>query len=411
MKNGQHRTAFFIAWRYLFSKKKHNIINVISIVSLLGIMVSAAALIIVLSVFNGMQGMIGGWFNAFNPDFEITIKEGKSFAVDSFPKEQIAQLPEVKHVSEIVSDMVLATYDDRQELIRLKGVDRTYSTRNDYGKMLIDGTFDLWRGEQPCAVLGTIIAGKFIIQLNNYDLVKLYYPKRTKKNLANPAEAFNTLYLYPTGVFCTNTSYDEDYVFCPIEFARELMRYEGEVTAIEVQLHDHVNVDKCQDNIKKIAGPEFNVRNKYEQEESLFKTMKSERMVTFVILAFILLVAAFNIIGSLGMLIMEKQNDTNTLRTMGASNALIQRIFLYEGLSTSLLGGLLGLLLGSIICILQQTLHIVKLGGQGSNYIISYYPVDMHATDFLLVLATILVISLITSIIPAKKIKQISSHK
>lgn len=139
--------------------------------------------------------------------------------------------------------------------------------------------------------------------------------------------------------------------------------------------------------------------------------MKSERMVTFVILAFILLVAAFNIIGSLGMLIMEKQNDTNTLRTMGASNALIQRIFLYEGLSTSLLGGLLGLLLGSIICILQQTLHIVKLGGQGSNYIISYYPVDMHFTDFLLVLATILVISLITSIIPAKKIKQISSHK
>lgn len=409
MKNGQRKTAFFIAWRYLFSKKTHNIINVISIVSMLGIMVSAAALIIVLSVFNGMQSMIGGWFNAFNPDFEITLKEGKSFAVDSFPKAQIAQIPEVEYVSEIVSDMVLATYDNRQELIRLKGIDKQYATRNDYSKLLIDGKFDLWRGEQPCAVLGTVIAGKFIIQLNDYELLKLYYPKRTKKNLANPADAFNTLYLFPTGVFCTNTSYDQDYVFCPIEFARELMRYEGEVTSMEVHLRDHNSTTKCQEKIQALVGPNYQVRNKYQQEETLFKTMHSERMVIFVILAFILLVAAFNIIGSLGMLIMEKQSDTQTLRTIGASTPLIQRIFLYEGLCTSFLGGILGIVLGVIICLIQQIFHVVKLGGSG--YIIQYYPVEMHFTDFLLVLATVLVISLLTSLIPANKLKRIPSHK
>jgi len=409
LKNGQRKTAFFIAWRYLFSKKTHNIINVISIVSMLGIMVSAAALIIILSVFNGMQSMIGGWFNAFNPDFEITLKEGKSFAVDSFPKAQIAQIPEVEYVSEIVSDMVLATYDNRQELIRLKGIDKQYATRNDYSKLLIDGKFDLWRGEQPCAVLGTVIAGKFIIQLNDYELLKLYYPKRTKKNLANPADAFNTLYLFPTGVFCTNTSYDQDYVFCPIEFARELMRYEGEVTSMEVHLRDHNSTTKCQEKIQALVGPNYQVRNKYQQEETLFKTMHSERMVIFVILAFILLVAAFNIIGSLGMLIMEKQSDTQTLRTIGASTPLIQRIFLYEGLCTSFLGGVFGIVLGVIICLIQQIFHVVKLGGSG--YIIQYYPVEMHFTDFLLVLATVLVISLLTSLIPANKLKRIPSHK
>lgn len=374
---------------------------------MLGIMVSAAALIVVLSVFNGMQGVISGWFNAFNPDFEITLKEGKSFATDAFPKQELERLPEVAHVSEIVSDMVLVTYNDRQELIRLKGIDHRYAARNDYDGMLIDGTFDLQRSGQPCAVLGTVAAGKLLIQLNSYDLLKLYYPKRTKKNLANPADAFNTRYLIPTGVFCTNTNYDQDYVFCPIEFARDLMLYEGEATSMEVQLKDHVNPAKCQSKIQHIVGDAYDVKNNYQQEETLFKTMQSERLVIFVILSFILLVAAFNIIGSLGMLIMEKQRDTGILKMLGAPASMIQRIFLYEGLSTSLLGGILGMVLGAIICLLQQTLHIVKLGGNGSNYIIPYYPVEMHIGDFAITLSTLLVISLLTSIIPALKIKKI----
>lgn len=406
MKTAQHKTALFISLRYLFSKKKHNIINVISIVSMLGIMVSSAALIVVLSVFNGMQDMIGGWFNAFNPDFEITLVEGKSFEVDSFPKAKIAQLPEVAAVSEVVSDMVLTTYQERQELLRIKGVDVQYKDRNHYDDILIDGTFDFYRGDQPCAVIGTVAAGKLLIHLNSYDRLKLYYPKRTKKNLANPTDAFNTQYLYPTGVFCTNTSYDQDYVFCPIEFARDLMMYQGQATSMEVQLKNFADYQKVQDKIQNIVSDKYKIQNKYQQEASLFKTMQSEKLVIYVILAFILLVAAFNIIGSLGMLILEKQNDTAILRSMGASQGLVQRIFLYEGMATSLLGGIGGMLLGALICFLQQTFHIVKLGGADSNYLIQYYPIQMHALDFLIVLATILVISLLTSFLPAQKLKK-----
>ena len=309
-------------------------------------------------------------------------------------------------VSEVVSDLVLISYQDRQELLRLKGVDKDYTTRNQYDKMLIDGTFELNRGEQPCAVLGAGAAGNLLLQLNRYDLLKLYYPKRTKKNLANPTDAFSTQYLYPTGVFSTNTAYDQEYVFCPIEFARNLMHYEGEVTSIEVQLKESGHYEKSQSKIQNIVGPKYKVLNKFQQEESLFKTMQSEKLVIYVILAFILFVAAFNIIGSIGMLVLEKQRDTAVLRSMGASKGLIQRIFLYEGMGTSLIGGLSGLVLGAVICLLQQVFHIVKLGGDGTNYLISYYPVQMRVWDFLAVLATVLIISLLTSLIPARKLRK-----
>ncbi|MCQ2284391.1 MAG: FtsX-like permease family protein [Bacteroidales bacterium] len=404
MKNAQHKTALFIALRYLFSKKQHNIINVISFVSMIGIMVSATALIVVLSVFNGMGDMIGGWFNAFNPDFEISLAEGKSFEVDSFPTDKIAALPDVKDVHEVVSDMVLVTYGERQELLRLKGVSKSYIERANYQQMLIDGTFDFYKGEQPCAVIGTVAAGKLQINLNRYDLLKIYYPKRTKKNLANPAEAFNTRFLFPTGVFSTNTDNDQSYIFCPIEFVRDLMQYDGEVTSIEVETNNPKHLDKCQSQIQQIIGEKYVVKNKYQQEESLFKTMQSEKLVIYVILAFILLVAAFNIIGSLGILILEKQNDNAILRSMGASASLIQRIFIYEGIAISFIGGIVGILLGALICFLQQTFHLVKLGGAG--YLIQYYPVQMHISDFALVLVTVLIISFLTSVIPAINLKK-----
>ena len=184
------------------------------------------------------------------------------------------------------------------------------------------------------------------------------------------------------------------------------MHYEGEVTSIEVQLKQSGRYDKTQSKIEQIAGAKYKVLNKFQQEESLFKTMQSEKLVIYVILAFILFVAAFNIIGSIGMLVLEKQRDTAVLRSMGASKGLIQRIFLYEGMGTSLIGGLSGLVLGAVICLLQQVFHIVKLGGDGTNYLISYYPVQMRVWDFLAVLATVLIISLLTSLIPARKLRK-----
>lgn len=377
---------------------------------MIGIMVCSAALVIVLSVFNGMQGMISGWFNAFNPDLEITLAEGKSFAIDSFPKTTIAQFREVASVEEVVSDLVLTTYQGRQELLHIKGVAPHYIQQNSFEEMIIDGRSDLYRSSQPCAVIGSGAAGRLLIHLNGYDRLKLFYPKRTKKNFSQPADAFNTQYLYPSGVFCTNTNYDQNYIFCPINFARELMMYEGEVTSIEIRLKKGADLPSTQRKIEQLLGHTYNVQNKYQQEATLFKTMQSEKLVIYVILAFILFVAAFNIIGSIAMLILEKQRDALTLRSLGAPTTLIQRIFLYEGMLTSLLGGLGGMIVGAFICLLQQTFHIVKLGAEGSNYLISYYPVEMHGSDFLLVFFTIVTISLITALLPAARLKKTLSH-
>lgn len=376
---------------------------------MLGIMVSSAALIIVLSVFNGMETLIGGWFNAFNPDFKISLAEGKSFVVDSFPKDRLAQLPGVEAVEEVVSDMVLTTYRQRQSLLYLKGVESQYPKRNHYQDILVDGEFDLDSGAFPNAVIGTLAAGKLQISLDRYDPLRVYYPKRKQRNLADPTRAFATLDLYPAGIFNTNTNHDEQYVFCPIAFARELMQYRNEATSVEVKLKNSENYKKYQSEIQDIVGPHYRVQNKYEQEESLFRTMQSEKLVIYVILTFILLVAAFNIIGSLGMLILEKRNDTVILGCMGADRSLLRRIFIYEGMSISFVGGVAGMIFGAVICLLQQTFHIVKLGGDGAGYIIPYYPVQMRFIDFVTVLVTVIAVSLFTSLIPTHNIKKLSA--
>ena len=406
MARKSYKTALFLAWRYLFSKKEHNIINVISGISMIGIMVSTAALVVVLSVFNGMSDIIGGWFNALHADYEITLREGKSFATDSFPIQQLRQIPGVKTVNEIVCDLSLANYDDRQELLYLKGVPDNYFQTNHFEGMLVDGDTALYKLRQPCAIMGTGSAGKLEVNLLSYTLMKMYYPKRTKKNFANASEAFNTRYIIPNGVICTNTNYDENYIFCPISFVRELMDYEGEVTSLEIQLKEGANTAKVRKQIADLAGEKYLLKDQQEQEDSLYKTMKSEKFMIYLILAFILILAAFNIIGALGMLILEKKTDTAVLFSMGASKSLIQKVFIYEGIMVSALGGLAGTLLGALICFLQQTFHIVKLGGGGAHYIIPYYPVQIRFTDLLVVLFTILVISLLTSIIPAYNLKK-----
>ena len=400
------KTALFLAWRYLFSKKEHNIINVISGISMIGIMVSTAALVVVLSVFNGMSDIIGGWFNALHADYEVTLREGKSFAVDSFPFQKLRQLPDVKAVNEIVCDLSLANYDERQELLYVKGVPDTYLQTNHFEGMLIDGDTALYKLQEPCAIMGAGSAGKLEINLFSYKLMKMYYPKRTKKNFSNAADAFNIRYVIPNGVLATNTNYDENYIFCPIAFVRNLMNYEGEVTSVEIQLKKGANSSDIRKQIIDIVGDRYVVKDQQEQEDSLYKTMKSEKFMIYLILAFILILAAFNIIGALGMLILEKKTDTAVLFSMGASKSLIQRVFVYEGMMVSALGGLAGTLLGALICFLQQTFHIVKLGSGGAHYIIPYYPVQIHFTDILVVLATILVISMLTSLIPAYNLKK-----
>lgn len=406
MKKSDIKTAFFIARRYLFSRKKHNIINIISIISTIGITVSTAALIIVLSVFNGMDGLVKESFNSFNPDLKITAMYGKSFASDTFPIQEISAIKGVKAVHEVVSDLSLITYQNKQVLVTLKGVDQSYIATNNMQHLLIDGTFELGSDPLYYGIPGAVSAGLLQINLNSPEMMHIYYPKRGRKNFVNSADAFNKRYLLPVGVFASNTKYDEDHVFCNIAFARELMDYEGRVTSIEVVLTNEKELASCQKAIEKIVGDQYLVQNRYQQEELLFKTIKTEKLIIFFILSFILLVAAFNIIGSLGMLIVEKKDDVQVLNSLGASSKLIRNIFMLEGMLISFFGGLIGMFAGALICFLQETFHIIKLGNGEGSYIIDHYPVAMQASDFAIVLCTIIVISLFASWIPTKILKK-----
>ncbi|MBQ7551511.1 MAG: ABC transporter permease [Bacteroidales bacterium] len=405
-KRGNFKAALFVAWRHLFSKKKHNIVNIISIISVIGVMAGTVALIVILSVFNGMEDLVVHSFNSFNPDIKITLQEGKSFEIDSFPTDKIAQIPTVVAVEEVVSDLVLMEYDNKQQLIELKGVSETYAAHSGFDTLLIDGTFALTDTADECVieygVMGEIAAGIVQLNLKGDQMVKLYYPKRLRKNLGNPANAFNKQYLSVAGVFSSQTEYDSKYLLCSMDFARELMNYENEVTSIEVYVSDNQNIGTTQKEIQAILGDQFVVKNHYQQEELLFKTMKTEKVIIFTILAFILFIAAFNIIGTLGMIIIEKKEDITLLHFLGATPGFIQRIFMIEGMMISFIGGIIGMILGVIICGIQQTFHIITLG---DNYIIDYYPIKMMGHDFIIIFITIILTSLIVSYLPIRYLK------
>lgn len=400
------RTAFFIALRHLFSKKKHNIVNIISIISVIGVMAGTAALIIVLSVFNGMEDLVVNSFNSFNPDVKITLKEGKSFNIDSFPKDSITQIPNVKAVEEVVSDLVLIEYDDKQHLVELKGISNTYAENSGFDTLLIDGQFLLQDTAEECVVesgvMGAIAAGVIQLNLLGDKMIKVYYPKRLRKNLGNPTAAFNQQYLSAAGVFSSNTDYDSKYFLCSLDFARNLMNYDNEVTSIEIYIKDHQLLEKTQQEIQFILGDNYLIQNNFQQEALLFKTMKSEKLIIFIILAFILLIAVFNIIGTLGMIIIEKKEDIQVLNYLGAAPTFIQRVFMIEGMLISFIGGLIGIMLGAIVCGLQQCFHIITLG---EGYIIEYYPVKMMFSDFSIVFVTIIITSLIVSYLPIRYLK------
>ncbi|HPE39754.1 MAG TPA: FtsX-like permease family protein [Bacteroidales bacterium] len=410
MKFNKIRIALFISWRYLFSKKKHNIINIISLISVIGIMVSSAALIIVLSVFNGLEDLVSRSFNQFNPDYEITIKEGKSFNKDLIHVDKILKINNISSVQEVVSDLTLLVFNDKQLLTNFKGVSKEYPQKSKIDQLIYDGSFDLSRNNQPTAVLGATVAGTLNIQLNGFDFLKFYYPKRNKKNLSNPLEAFQILYIQPSGVFLTHTQYDEQYVFVPIEFARELGDYENQVTSYEVFLKKESSAFSEQKEIEKIVGDQFLVKNKFQQEELLFKTMKSEKLMVFVILSFVILVAVFNIIGVIGMLIVEKKKDIEILNTLGSGQPLIRSVFLMEGILISLIGGVFGSILGFILCFLQQQFGLVSLGDGSANYIIDHYPVIMNLNDFILVFLSVICISTIVSFISISGLRKYKTN-
>ena len=400
--------SLYIAKRYLFSKKSHNAINVISGVSVCGVALATLALVCTLSVFNGFQDLVSTFFTAFDPELKITAASGKVFDGHDIRIDKLRGFPEIEVFSESLEDNAMVQYNGKQAMVVIKGVEDNFShlTAIDsilYGRgemVLYDEIVDYAiPGVELTSILGTGI--RFL------DPLEVYAPKRgTQINVANPASSFNVSYLHSSGlVFAVNQQkYDASYILTSLKFARNLFQYDTEVSSIELKLKKGVNVEAFADKISGVLGDEFIVQNRYEQQADTFRIMQVEKLISYLFLTFILLVACFNVIGSLSMLIIEKKNDVITLRALGANDRLISRIFLFEGCLISFLGALVGVVLGLTLCLVQQEFGILTLGSGSSAgaFVVDAYPVSVHWQDVLLILVTVLIIGFLSVLYPVK---------
>lgn len=395
---------FYIAKRYLFAKKSHNVINIITLVSVFGVMIGAMALVVILSVFNGFERLILSLFNAFNPDLEISLVEGKTFSMDHFPVEELQNIPGVVLYSEVLDETALITYLDRQHLITMRGVSESFRDITGIDTLLVEGEFILEKGDSDYLILGQGVS--YFLDANINDLLNpltMYIPKKGRTLSLQPMQAFNATSNYASGVFGIQSEFDLEYVLVPIRLARQLLDSDNEVTSIAVHVDKQYNNKKVQDEIEQLIGADYVVKNRFQQQAFLYKVMRSEKWAIFLILAFILVIAAFNVVGSLTMLVLEKRKDIDILHSLGASKKQIRQVFLLEGVMISLGGALAGIALGAVICWLQIRFGLITIQAEGS-FIIDAYPVVMKAMDFVLVVITVFFIGLLASVLPVKNI-------
>src|SRR5690554_334928 len=400
--------SFFIARRYLFSKKSHNAINVISMISVSGIAIATMAMVCVLSVFNGFGGIVEGMFSAFDPDLKITVKEGKVFDWHTAEFEKALQLDGIQMISESLEENALFMFDDSQVPVLMKGVSEEFRLMADMEKLVLDGTFRLREDVVDYTTLGSGLAVTLGARPGFINPIEIYAPKRNEPvNLANPAAAFNRGYVQIGGVFSLNTpQYDEQMALVPIGLARDLFQYEDEVTSLDIQLAPGTSVGRVKREIQAIVGDRFLVEDRFEQQRESYRMLQIEKWITFLILAFILLIAVFNVVGSLSMLIVEKEEDIRSLRHMGASNELVSRVFLYEGWLITFIGIIAGIVLGLILCLLQQHFGLLRLSDIPGAYIIDAYPVIVKFSDIAIVFGIVSLIGLLTVLYPVNNLRK-----
>lgn len=397
--------SFRIARRYLFSKKSHNAINIISGISAAGVAIGTMALVCVLSVFNGFETLISDMFSAFDPDLKITLTHGKTFDVNSKEFNELHKMKSVAYFTEVVEENALLRFKDKQMPATIKGVSKDFEKMTRIDSIMYDGRFVLFDGAFQRAVPGVGVASILGLGAHFIDPLYIYAPKRTSKiNLLRPENSFNQIGTFVSGVFSVKQlQYDDHYVLVSIDLARNLFEYEkSTVSAVELKLAKGVKQSEIQKQIQTLLGDRFQVKNRYEQQESFFKIMKIEKWITYLILCFILLIASFNIIGSLSMLIIDKKADIQTLRNLGANNQLIKRIFLFEGWMISGVGALIGICLGTLLCLMQQYFGLLKLG---TGYVVDAYPVVTNALDILLVFITVLFMGFLAAYYPVRYIR------
>jgi lipoprotein-releasing system permease protein len=395
----------YIARRYLFAKKSRNAINIISAISVGGVTIGTMALIIILSAFNGLDDLVRSLFNTFDPDLKISVVEGKTFSSEHENIRKLKDQEGILYLSEVIEENALLRYGEKQYIATIKGVSDDFVKMSGIDSMIYDGEFLLKDQKNSFAVVGQGIASNLSIGLSFITPIQIYVPKRTKNIILTPDKAFNRKYIFPSGFFAIQQDFDSRYVIVPIDFARDLFDYTVELSSIELKINPSYNPDRIQEELKILLGNEFEVKNRYEQQEFVYKIMQSEKWAIFLILSFILVIASFNIIGSLSMLIIEKKKDIETLRNLGANLQLIRKIFLLEGWMISVLGALSGLILGSIICIIQQQFGLIKIQG-GESFVIDTYPVSMELTDFLFVFGTVLLIGYLAAWYPVRYISR-----
>ena len=397
------KLPLYIAWRYLKSKKSHNVINIISGISVAGVTIGTMALIVVLSVFNGFETLVISLFNSFDPPLKISPYKGKTFDVTTYPWAEIASIPGISAQTAVIEEKALLRYGTAQFLVTLKGVDSSYQNWTGLDSMMTAGSLTLEFKDQPFAVVGQGVAYYLGINTDDYNtFIEAYAPRRSGKIGANPEQAFNRLDIRPSGVFSVQQDFDTRFVIVPIAFSRELFEYTNEITSIEIALEKDSDSEEIQRFIRQKLGPGFAVKNRFEQQETLYRIMHSEKWAIFLILSFILVIATFNVIGSLSMLILDKKKDIAILHSLGADKKLIRRIFMAEGLMVSLSGAIAGLVLGAVICFVQQKFGIVRINAEGGSFLISSYPVQMQWLDFLYVFITVSVIGMLAAWIPVR---------
>lgn len=387
---------FYIARRYLFSKKSTHAINVISLISVVGVSVATMALVVVLSGFNGFSDLIASFFTGFDPQLKIEPAKGKAVAADDPILTEIKKLPEIEVATECVEEQALAMYRNKQAMVTIKGVEDNFDSLTNINDILYgDGKFELHAANLQYGILGIRLAQDLGTGVAWRNYLNIYAPQREGQyDASNPTEAFvEDSLISPGALFQVKQSkYDKGYIITSIDFARRIFSRQGEITSLELRLKADVDIDEAKARIKKITGNKFTVKDRYEQQADTFNIMRIEKLFAYAFLTFILMVACFNIIGSLSMLIIDKKDDVRTLRYLGATDKQINRIFLFEGRMISVFGAFIGILFGLLLCWLQQTYGLVSLGNRAGNFIVEAYPISVHPWDVILIFFTVIIV-------------------
>lgn len=402
------KTELKIAWRYLFSKKQFNAIHIITAISSAAVGVVTAAMICVLSVMNGFGVLVEQMFSQFDPDLRITAQTGKSFSISEEKRDELLDLPSVNLLSESITETALVYFEDKQMPVQLMGVDSCFAALTEIEQIITDGHYEVYDGAFDRAVLGQGLAWKLGIGAHFVRGIEVYAPKREGKvNMLRPDVNFNRETCFISGTFAVNQQkYDENMMLVDINLTRRLLDYSAnEVSALQIGLVEGYSTKNAKREISSVLGEGYLLQDRYEQQEDFFKILRIEKLLTALLLVFILLIATFNGIGALSMLILDKQQDIRTLSHLGADDKMIRRVFMFEGWISTALGAFAGLIIGLVVCLLQEHLGLLKLGN-GAEYIVSSYPVAVQGWDIVLVVIVVLLLGAISSWIPTRKLKK-----